>query len=179
MSDFDVAIKTILKHEGGYVNDKDDPGGATNYGVSLRFLIKTGDLDRDGFLDGDFDQDGDIDIDDIKKMSLDNAKNIYRLYWWDKYKYALINDDEVATKVFDLAVNMGATQAHKCVQRAIRAANGQTLVDDGILGNQSFAAINNCPSIVLLPAIRSEAAGFYRSLNKPKFIRGWLNRAYA
>ena len=44
---FEEAIKVILKHEGGYSNDKDDPGGATDYGISLRFL-QDHDIDLNG-----------------------------------------------------------------------------------------------------------------------------------
>ena len=57
MSHFDTAIKKVLKHEGGYVDHKNDPGGATKYGISLRFIRKSNtELDLDG--------DGDIDSDD-------------------------------------------------------------------------------------------------------------------
>ena len=171
MANFEYAIKLVLKHEGGYVNHHQDPGGATNYGVSLRYLQSIG--------EGDFDFDGDIDADDIKKMTVDDAKKLYWKYWWLPNKYDLIAYNDVAAKIFDLAVNMGSKQAHKIVQRSVRSASGEILVEDGILGIKSLQAINICESKALLPAIRSESAGFYRSLNKPAFINGWLNRAYA
>lgn len=57
MSNFDTAIITVLRHEGLFVNDSDDAGGATHYGVSLRWLKSIGDLDNDGFVDGDLDHD--------------------------------------------------------------------------------------------------------------------------
>lgn len=179
MSNFYTAIHVVLKHEGFFVNDRNDPGGATNYGVSLRWLKTIGDLDGDGFLDGDFDHDGDVDAEDIKKMQQDDAIKLYRQHWWDKNQYEKIINQAIATKTFDFAVNMGSKQAHKCLQRAIRAASSTKLIDDGILGVKSLEAINAANPPVLLAAFRSEAAGFYRALNKPKYIEGWLNRAYA
>jgi lysozyme family protein len=184
MSEFNLAVPIVLKHEGFYVNDPTDPGGATNYGVSLRFLVTTGDLDKNGALDGDFDNDGDVDIDDIKNMNPDDAKNIYKFYWWDKYGYAAIDSQEIATKVFDLSVNMGSRQAHKCLQRALRSGSGVVLQDDGLLGIKTFKAVSFCNPSRLICALRSEAAGFYRALiaQKPSFSKyenGWLNRAYS
>ena len=71
MSHFDTAIKKVLKHEGGYVDHKNDPGGATKYGISLRFIKQSN-------TDLDLDNDGDIDADDIKEMTEDKAKEIYK-----------------------------------------------------------------------------------------------------
>jgi lysozyme family protein len=174
MSNFDIAIKTILNHEGRYVNDPQDPGGATNFGISLRFLKATGDLEL-----GDLDHDGDIDSNDIKAMSINQAIELYKKYWWDKYNYEKIINQVLAIKLFDLAVNMGQKQAVICLQRAIRALHGTPLIEDGILGPKTIYNVNLLNTQALLSSLKSEAAGFYRSLNKPKYINGWLNRAYS
>jgi len=173
MSNFDTAIITVLKHEGLFTNDQQDPGGATNYGVSLRWLKSI------GVLDGDINHDGEINVDDIKNMTQTDAIRLYHEYWWDKYCYEKIHNQSVSTKAFDLSVNMGSMQAHKCLQRAVRATAGICLLEDGVLGEKSFEAVNNANSDILLAAFRSEAAGFYRSLNKPYYLEGWLNRAYS
>lgn len=179
MSTFELAIDRVIKHEGGFVNNPNDPGGATKYGISLRWLKSIGELTYD------LNHDGDIDINDIRKMNIEEAKTIYRKEWWDKYNYALIKDQLIATKIFDLSVNMGAKQAHKLVQRALWSINGyQTLLDDGVLGSVSLALINETIFSLLLPVIRSECAGFYRVLAESKksfkeFLEGWLVRAYA
>jgi len=184
MADFIKALPTIFLHEGRYVDNKSDPGGATNYGISLRFLIKTGDLDLDGWRDGDINHDGVIDAEDIKALTKERAGNMYRLYFWDKNGYENISDQKIATKVFDLAVNMGSYAAHKVVQRATRSAVGVQIIEDGAMGQKTFRAIEMCKPEILMAAIKSEAAGVYRSIVEKKpnlevFLKGWLNRSYS
>ncbi len=184
MSSFRMALPTVFFHEGRYTNHPADPGGATDWGISVEFLRKTGDLNHDGFQDGDINHDGRIDIQDIRKLSRENAENLYRMYFWENQGYEKISDQIVATKLFDLAVNMGNRMANRLSQRAIRSAIRITLEEDGILGNASIRAINLANPVKLLPALKSEAAGFYRSIrlkngHHNQFIRGWLNRAYS
>lgn len=181
MTIFNHAVQVVLNHEGGYVNHASDPGGVTNYGISLRWLQAQGELD--GVDDFDIDGDGDIDADDIKQMTVQDARDFYFRFWWSKYNYHLILDSDIATKVFDMAVNMGSRQAHKLVQRAARA-DGQLLKDDGILGPKSFRGINACNADVLLGALRVECKCFYKMLIRQKpdfavFEAGWLVRAYS
>ena len=88
-----------------------------------------------------------------------------------------------------MCVNMGPRQAHKLVQRACNAAtNSKDLVEDGILGNKSFEAVNEIglaltsSSASLLDPIREVQSNFYKTLaeKKPKlqvFLKGWLRRA--
>jgi len=183
MSVFEPAVLVLLADEGGWVDDPDDPGGATNYGISLRYLRELAQEDGDGELVGDIDRDGDVDGDDIRKMKREDAIGIYRAQWWDRFGYGSLESQLVANKVLDLAVNMGGPQAHKCLQRAARAG-GQALIDDGILGPKTLAAINELATWPLLTALRSEAAGIYRQIvaRRPasrKFLKGWLARAYA
>jgi len=182
-SHFDKAILITLKHEGGFVNDPVDPGGATNWGVSIRFLKGAGDGDGDGFLDGDIDHDGDIDVDDIKNMTVEQARKIYRTHFWDKYDYDKIVDFTVAARLFDMTVNMGAIQAGKIIQRAANNC-GQNLVVDGKVGKNTFAAINCVDPDMLMAEIRNEHRDFYLRLieQKPqfeKYRKGWLRRAAA
>ena len=144
MSTFDLAIPTILAHEGGFVDDPDDPGGATNWGISLRYYRKLDwpniDVDVMGLGDGDLDGDGDVDVDDIKVMTRYQALAIYNSQWWVRYKYYLINPQVIATKVFDLSVNMGAGRAHRLLQQALRAV-GREVEVDGVVGPKTRAAI--------------------------------------
>jgi len=181
---FDKALDFLFPHEGGLVDDPDDPGGTTKFGVSLRWLARAGllDLNGDGHPDGDIDLDGDIDADDIRGLTRATAGWLYRRHWWDRYDY----DDlppAIAVKTFDLSVNMGARQAHRCLQRAVRAC-WWPLADDGLIGPKTRSAIAAAPPEPLLSAFCSEAAGFYRQLaatdsRRTKYLDGWLNRAYA
>jgi len=157
---FETAINSVLKHEGGYVNDPKDAGGETKYGISKRSYPNV----------------------DIKNLTLEEAKAIYKRDFWDNQAYKNINDIELSTKMFDLSVNMGATQANKLLQRALRAA-GINVIDDGIVGVKTLTAVNTVDSSKLLASLRSEAAGYYRIIaavktNQVRFLQGWLTRAY-
>lgn len=178
---FDHAIRVAFLHEGYYSDDPSDPGGPTKYGISLRAAQKMGDLDGDGFLDMDLDGDGDVDADDIRLLTPQQAVDIYRrAYWKEVYNQMPLL---CAVKVFDLAINMGPKQAHILLQRSLRANTGRLLTEDGIIGQLTLRATKEAYTPVLLAAIRSEAAGFYRQLaaQRPasrKYLNGWLNRAY-
>lgn len=179
-SKFNLAIDTVLRHEGGYVNHPSDPGGATNYGVTLASLQN---LHNNGWLNGDLDGDGDVDPEDVRLLPREMAVEIYRAQWWDRYGYHRINDPALAAKVMDLSVNTGPGRAHKLLQQALRAV-GHPVAIDGLLGPKTLTAANLAPSVAILAALRSEAAGFYRILanQRPQlqtFLAGWLNRAYA
>jgi lysozyme family protein len=153
---FDVAIKKVLAHEGGYVNDPADPGGETKFGISKRTYP---------------------DI-DIKALTEDEACLIYYRDWWVENDYDRIAHADLAAKVLDLAVNMGAKRAHMLLQEAVNATRPGTLVVDGRLGPKSIDAVNRHPQPALLLAqLRLAAVGFYARLNKARFLKGWVLRA--
>lgn len=161
MANYEFAINHVLSHEGGYVNDEDDRGGETKYGISKR-------------------QYPDLDI---ASLTIEDAKRIYHADYWVPGRYEEIIDQAVATKAFDLAVNMGPKSAHKCLQRAVRAC-GIALKEDGAIGPRTLLAINTVDEAMLLGALRSEAYGHYQKLvakndRLEKFREGWKNRAYA
>lgn len=194
MASFDKAIEKVLRFEGGLVDSENDPGGVTNYGISLRWAVSqmkaAGDEMRDLL---DVDDDGDIDADDIRALTPEVARPIYRLGFWDRYRYSQIISQEIADKVMDMTVNMGPRQSHRNAQRAIRAC-GARIVDDGIIGPATRSALNSVNEHSVVAAMRSEQAGFYRMLiarngalrkegiHVPDFSvfrDGWLRRAYA
>jgi lysozyme family protein len=173
MSEFSLAIPTILRHEGGYTDNSDDPGGATNYGVSLRWLRSQGLLEELEREEGDLHQ---SDVQAIKNMTQAEAEGFYRIQWWNRYGYGRLLDQPIATKIFDTAVNMGPVRAHKIAQEAA----GATV--DGQLGSGSILALNSSSEAPLLHRLQVLQAGVYRQLAlNPKlaqFLPGWLNRAY-
>ena len=182
-----TALERVLEHEGGFVNDPDDPGGATNYGISLRFLRD--EASGDPLLKAlyDFDNDGEIDADDIAELSIEDAAQIYKRAFWDRYDYGSL-PSIVAVKVFDMAVNMGPRQAGKILQRALIACSRREIAPDGVIGPKTRKAVNDVvnswSAMALLVGMRCECAGFYRILiaQKPVFAKyrtGWLRRAYS
>ncbi|GHT99291.1 hypothetical protein FACS1894126_5450 [Alphaproteobacteria bacterium] len=159
-SKFLKAFEYLMYHEGGYSNNQADVGGETKFGISKRSYPHL----------------------DIKKLTQDQARQIYFVDFWLKAKCEHIEDENVSIKFFDLCVNMGIGQAIKLIQRALRST-GQIVTEDGIIGPITLKAINNADSTDLLAALKSEAAGYYRlianiSPSQQTFINGWLNRAY-
>ncbi|MDR3179407.1 MAG: hypothetical protein LBT70_00720 [Holosporaceae bacterium] len=155
------AFDYLMYHEGGYVKDPKDAGGETKYGISKLSYPKL----------------------DIKNLTRDQAKKIYFCDFWLKAKCEDIVDENIAIKLFDLAVHSGIQQAIRLIQRALRAA-GEQVAEDGIIGPITLAAINKSDPTDLLAALKSEAAGYYRLIananpSQQKFIEGWLRRAYS
>lgn len=164
---FRCAVDRVFRHEGGLVEDPDDPGGITNYGISLRFLQTV---------------QPNAMADDIKNLTKDQAGQLYYQHFWKAGGYDRIGPLAVAEKILDLAVNVGGKQAGKLLQRACRSC-GRDLVEDGEVGPITCRNIEAIPTETLIAALRSEAAGYYRSLVaaqpiRVKWLKGWLNRAY-
>lgn len=177
MDNFQYALEQTLKHEGGYNEVKGDAGGATNYGISLRFLK---DLHKTAHW-VDFDKDGDIDAQDIKKLTKADASKIYYTEFWLKNKCDKIIDVNIAAKLFDMSVNMGCRQAARLIQSALKLA-GYDLTVDGILGPKTIEAINKTMPTDLKTFMVYQGINFYLNLVQAnpayeKFIKGWLKRA--
>jgi lysozyme family protein len=132
MAEFKEAIPIVLDHEGGYVNNVHDPGGATKFGISLYWLKSLGLIDL-----ADVNHDGRIDVEDIKALTVDTAAGYYKKFWWDKYNYSWIKNQAIANKLFDSAVNMGGLQAHKIAQRTLTFC-GYPCMDDGLIGQATL-----------------------------------------
>jgi lysozyme family protein len=118
----------IVEREGGFVNDPDDPGGATNFGVTIHTMRNLGlDLDRDGA----------VTVSDVRALTRDQAIEIFEKHYFEKPLIAMLPPVLHAT-VFDMYVNAGAN-AVKILQRLLRDM-GHDLVVDGVLGPKSIAA---------------------------------------
>ena len=170
---FQTCIRSILEHEGGLTKDKRDPGGTTNWGISLRYLKSVG-LDLNG--------DGKINDEDVIGLPMKGAVGVYRKYWWDKYRYAALNELVVVEKVFDLAVNMGGFAAHKLLQIAINRLKEKPISVDGLLGGQTIGAANSMDGTKLRQQLRDCARHRYIEIlaANPAMEwarKGWLNRA--
>ena len=156
MSKFDEIIEVVLEHEGGYVNDPKDPGGETNFGIAKR---------------------SHPDV-DIKNLTKEGAKEIYKEVYWDKNKVESL-PEELWHIYFDMCVNQGKSRAVKIIQRAVNGKGGSLTVDGG-LGPMTIAAIGK--SRVELDRVRAYRVKYYADLvtKKPdleRFYFGWFKRA--
>jgi lysozyme family protein len=158
MADFDKAIRFVLANEGGFSDNPQDSGGLTKFGISQKSYPDW----------------------DIENLTEEDAIAIYRQDFWQPYQDF---EDRLATKIFDLAINMGHRRAVQILQRALRCIGARHVEDDGILGPVTKQAADLANVDLLLTAIKSEAAGVYRNLaatnsSQQKFLKGWLRRAY-
>ena len=127
LSVLDIA-NGIVAREGGFVNDPDDPGGATNYGVTIGTMRGLG-LDLDG--------DGDVDVADVRALSRDQAVDIFIEHYFERPG---IGDLPLVLQasVFDMYVNAGGN-AVVILQRMLRQM-GHDIDVDGIIGPQTRGA---------------------------------------
>lgn len=128
MLSVDAIAREIVAREGGYVNDPDDPGGATNYGVTIHTMRRLG-LDLDG--------DGDVDASDVKRLTQDQAIEIFKTHYFDGPGISRL-PTVLQASVFDMYVNAGSN-AVKILQRLLNDM-GERLSVDGALGPLTAAA---------------------------------------
>lgn len=167
MGNFDTALKFVLRNEGGYVNHDLDRGGATNYGITHKTLRKY--------------RNKPVTIDDIKNLTMDEVKDIYRTMYWDTL-YLDSVDVKLSTLVFDQAVNRGPKSACKQLQRILKVKA------DGSIGKISHTALTNYldsyGSVLKLGMeYIKESQTFYVTLvkrrpNQIAFLHGWMNRTH-
>ncbi|MEO0784021.1 MAG: glycosyl hydrolase 108 family protein, partial [Pseudomonadota bacterium] len=128
MLSVETIAKDIVAREGGFVNDPDDPGGATKYGVTIHTMRHLGlDLDRDG----------DIDVQDVKMLTREQAETIFIKHYFEKPGIARL-PEPLQASVFDMYVNAGGN-AVKILQRLLRRM-GQDITVDGAIGPQTAQA---------------------------------------
>ncbi|MCF8511702.1 MAG: peptidoglycan-binding protein [Rhodobacteraceae bacterium] len=118
----------IVAREGGFVDDPDDPGGATKYGVTIHTLRRLG-LDVTG--------DGRVDGADVRRLTQAQAVEIYIDHYFRRPGLGAL-PQPLQASVFDMLVNAGAN-AVKILQR-LCTQMGQPCVDDGVIGPQTIRA---------------------------------------
>jgi lysozyme family protein len=179
MAQFDPAVSFVLRNEGGLAEDSADPGGITNFGISLRFVreIPPERLKRYGIFEPITEQ-------TIRELTVDQAKLIYRGEFWDAAPFDKLMNQILCNYIFDMCVNHGIAQGIKLAQRAVWACqkNYEFIKDDGVLGKFTIQAINHC-SFMLQVAMMAQRDGFYRRLvalnpSRKADLHGWLKRCY-
>lgn len=157
---FDQAFERLIGHEGNFTNDKDDRGNwttgiigkgqlkGTKYGISAMTYPQL----------------------DIKNLTLDQAKQIYKRDWWDALNANKI-DTAIVFQVWDFAINAGMVTAKRKLQSAIGVA------DDGIIGPITLQIINSTDLNDVLMKFNAERLNYYTKLSTwPKYGKGWVNR---
>ncbi|ARJ70579.1 holin-associated N-acetylmuramidase [Paracoccus contaminans] len=138
----------IVAREGGYVDDPDDPGGATKHGVTLATMRRLG-VDLNG--------DGRVDAADLRALSPARAAAIYVEHYFrrpglDRLPHAL------QPSLFDMQVNAGAN-AVRLLQRLVTRM-GFRCAQDGVVGPQTIAAARAAAAAA--PAHLADAYGIAR-----------------
>lgn len=145
---FDIAFDRLIGNEGGYVNDPNDPGRETNWGISKRAYPNI----------------------DIRTLTRAAAKTIYHTDFWQRI-HADGLPGAVAFQIFDFAVNSGIETAVRYLQRAVGVA------DDGHWGPISQAAMRLLSETDIILSLNSERLEFMTKLvNWPTAGRGWARR---
>ncbi len=163
-ANFAACLKIVLGHEGGYVDNPKDPGGATNRGITLRTLAEWRGISPWSQLSKD----------EVKALGLEETEAIYRARYWD----AVAGDrlpKGLDLAVFDFAVNSGPMRAVKYLQAALGVAQ------DGIVGPVTLGAVrtveNDGGIKALIRAISDRRLGFLRTLTIFSiFGTGWTRR---
>jgi lysozyme family protein len=145
---FDDAVEVVLKYEGGYVNDPNDKGGETNFGISKAAYPTL----------------------DIKNLTKEDAKKIYRINYWDQLRLEAF-PQRARLIVFDAAVNQGQTRAIMMVQRTLGVSA------DGSLGKITLMAFANMTEVGFIKSFAARRLQSY--MTNPQWDRygkGWVTR---
>ena len=145
---FEKSFQEVMLAEGGYVNNPKDPGGETCYGVSKRAYPNL----------------------DIKNLTLDDAKEIYRRDYWDKCGASILPEG-IAVMAADLAYNSGVSRSIKLMQRVCGIS------ETGKLDSKTLAKIESYETTVFMEKYKTVRMNFLKSLSTwSTFGRGWTNR---
>lgn len=168
MANFNTFIPFLHEKEGGFVHDPDDPGGATNMGVTFGTFTHYCQLKCCP----------QPTIDDLRRLSEPQWQDIIRTLYWDVCRADHIQSQAVAVMIVDWAVHSGTSTAIKHVQRILGVKA------DGIVGPVTLAAINSMSPLPLFGQIRNDRIKFLKNLvaTRPqmeKFLKGWLRRVHS
>ena len=168
MADFAKAVDITLGLEGGHVDDPHDYGGETKFGISKRSYPHL----------------------DIVKLSVEDAKDIYKRDYWDKLRLDDVTSQAVAEEVFDTAVNCGWNKAGQMLQSSINlfllGLETASLDVDGLVGPVTLKALrvvtrSEKNKDVLLKLLNGFQLTHYINLVERdpryhRFMKGWISK---
>ena len=156
-SNFEKCFDLLLKSEGGYSDNKSDPGGKTNLGVTQKVWQE-------------WVMPQEVTEEDMRSLTPAMVKPLYMSRYWDACKC----DDLPAGVdycVFDTAVNSGRVRAIKFLQSVVGT------VPDGAIGPVTIASVNGRGSNLPIQQFMDKREAFLRGLSHfPTFGKGWIRR---
>lgn len=154
---YDEALRRLFAHEGGYTNHPADPGGPTNFGITIYDYRKY-------VLPG-------ATAADVRAMKLDEAKSIYRAKYWDSQLCDLL-EPGVDYAIFDYGVNSGIGRSGRVLRRLLGLPDETSEVTQAVVD-----AANRRPAAELVVDVCAERLRFLRQLKTwPVFGSGWERR---
>lgn len=156
-STYEAALAGLLAHEGGYTNHPSDPGGPTNYGITIYDYRKYVNPNASAA--------------DVKAMRIDEAKSIYKAKYWDAQRCSEL-ESGVDYAVFDYGVNSGVGRSGRILRRVIGLPDNTSIVTDEVI-----AVSRAMQAATLVSLICDERLRFLHSLKTwPVFGNGWGRR---
>ena len=151
----------ILKWEGGYVNRKNDKGGPTNKGITLKTYRAFYGQQKT--------------IEDLKRLSDVEWDAIFKYWYWDKCKGDELQDQSVANMLVDWAWHSGVVTAVKALQKEVGVKV------DGVMGAQTLGAVNKKSPLPVFGALKQARKKFLegivrRDATQKENLKGWMNR---
>jgi lysozyme family protein len=156
-ANFGSSLTLVLQHEGGFVNDPQDPGGATNKGVTQKVY-------------DDWRRSQGLEPRSVRSLEQVEVEAIYRKLYWDACWCSQLPPG-VDYCTFDLAVNSGPARAVRFLQKAVGA------VVDGQIGPKTASAANASDDATTINAMCDARQAFLEQLPTfARFGRGWTER---
>lgn len=150
---FGHCLDLVLKSEGGWVNNPNDPGGETNLGVTKRV----------------WEEWVGHPVESLKNLTKDQVAPLYEQKYW-RPCYGEVLPRGLDYCVFSFGVNAGPGRSVKLLQQSLG------LVCDGVIGPRVREKLRNSNIADIIVSFTQLRREYYQSLNKPMFIKGWLNR---
>lgn len=172
------ALEYVLENEGGFSNHPNDRGGATKYGITSVLLSAY--LQRVATLE------------DVQNLDEERAQAIYEKEFWNPLRLSEVDDQMIATAIFDIAVNMGPVQAMKLTQAAINdVCVDDALINkygppgvgvDGKMGDETLRYLNSLSRDHFIKVLRVKMLAKYSDIvakipEQRVFLNGWTKRA--
>jgi hypothetical protein len=153
---FTHCVDLIFRHEGGFVDDPEDPGGATNMGITLKTLAAV--------------RGAPVSREDVQNLTREEARQIYRAHYWNALSCDSLPPG-IDLVVFDFGVNAGVSRSAKLLQQMVHVEA------DGEIGPITVGAARSIDPAHIVNAFSDARLDHYRSLSTwERFKKGWTRR---